>query len=249
MSLAFNNLPLVEATVRFSLREEFRLPLTAEFVRDLLEELAGQYDVVSYAQEELPPGIQARITIPGPHSVSGLHLITNSGSTAMLVFPGLIGARWRGIGSKDYVGFESLERLVAKVRRAIGNMLGAAPPIAVANIYYVNEIACSDRSDISKWLKPSILPGIIEFGSLLKQEAIWKDPRGDIRIALEYQERPESSPSFVLTTSSGHALELQNEDVDLAAADKALGQVHELLGLNFVQIITDHAKHEWGMQQ
>jgi uncharacterized protein (TIGR04255 family) len=127
MDLKYDNLPLFEVAIRFSLTPP--LPFSTLFVHDLLDVLKDEAQAIEDVQAEIPPGLTGTIT-PTAIRLVGLDL-----GRSITLHPNLIAVRWVGKTSKTYPGFASLRATLVMVADKIAELLGEPPSIAVANMF------------------------------------------------------------------------------------------------------------------
>lgn len=249
--LDFDNLPLIEASVRASFNAA--KSLTFSLLNSTASELKSEFPILSEAKQlEAAPGATGIQFEFGPGVIAGAEYSGNKDGVTVSVQPQVIVARWAklpGLTTLLYPRYDVLQgclwRAVEAFRKASGDEF---PGIAVVNMSYVNFIRASDPAAVLR----TYFSDLAQLGALRtvrqvrKLEAAWnEDDDLDVRFSIEQAvaKLPDGATNgYCLTTAAGLRLA---ESLD---AKSGLAKVHDRLQTFFLQLISGEAKKEWELR-
>lgn len=251
-TLDFDNLPLFEAAVRASFNSS--MPLSYSLVNSIHAALKPSFPALSEAhQHEIAPGVGEMHVEISTGSLPGAVYTGHELGLSVHVQPQVIVARWsKRPGFKDvaYPRYQALRDSLWNAVEAFEQACGDDfPGIAVVNMSYVNFIPTSDPTDVltryfSKDARLNLMDGSRKIGKL---EAAWsEEDEIDVRFVIEQAaaKLPEGvTQGYRLTTAGGLRLGQSPK------AKSGLQKVHDRLQEFFLQLISDEAQREWGLQR
>ncbi|MBS1716999.1 MAG: TIGR04255 family protein [Armatimonadetes bacterium] len=232
--LPFERLPLVEASVRITFRNQ--LPLGLAFIGDLYDLVRVDFELAD--DETLEP-------IPGTgftFSQRSIEVATfnhrhHPGVSAKLQTQ-MLRASWQKASDEGYPGYQKallpvLQKLLGSIEKLIGKQ-----EIQVINMSYQNSITGIEPIGMTSFVQ---LPIQIQLeGSLKSLEFVWSDhSQIDQRVHVQ---GIKSADELRVALTNVAAKRLQsNEEIWTT-----LELIHDTLCINFRDSLTDRAKDEWG---
>lgn len=252
LRLDFENLPLVEAAVRVSFQTA--VGLSYSLVYSVYAKLKPSFPLLTESQQlEVVPGAGGTQVDFGPAYLPGAVFTADKSGLSVQVQPQVIVARWSkrpGVRESKYPRYQALHdslwKTVEAFRQACGDDF---PGIAVVNMSYVNFVPSLDSATFLKtyFSEESQLGAMKSARQVRKLEAGWIGSDDvDVRFAVEQvsAKLPDGmTPGYRLTTAAGLRL---GESLD---AKSGLEKVHDALQHFFLELISEHAKREWKLQE
>lgn len=252
IQLQFENLPLIEAAVRVTFAKEHGL--TLDLGSQMIERLKPDFTKLDLAPNvEAPPGISVNAVMASPaHMPLALVLTGNETGISLKLQRQLIAARWEiqlGDTPPPYPRYAALRDSLLHAIEAIRSCQTTSR-IAVVNMLYVNFIKTesADGECVSSYLSEIVRPPAIVNAERVQQTlGAWRDKDGiDVRFELRHATatiNDNAADGFRLMTAAGIMLP---EGADHA---QQVDRVHDRLQVLFRDIISDHAKSEWGYRE
>lgn len=248
MAVRFSNLPLTEVGLRFSLDKE--LPRASDFIVDLFSQLGDRVETLADVQPERPPGLD------GPIPYSPAQEFRLFGGRALLrMQPQMIGSRWVGDNSADYVGFDVLLDNLELLFESIAKLRGEAPSVTVVNMFYVNFIELPEGTALTDFFEPACFPELWGLQRADRTEFAWTPKEASLRVAFERhavrQHRTdghlEAAEAWRVSCSAG-IVTAESKKVLYSDYRKIACNLREDLADNFVRMLSKYAKQRFGME-
>jgi len=252
LRLDFGNLPLVEAAARASFGSP--IPLTFSVINDVHERLRDEFpDLREPKQFEVAPGIDSRIPL-GPGQISGVVYAGNLKGLLITVQSQVVVARWlKQIvkNAPEYPRFAQLRDVLWRAVEAFRTASGCSElSVATVNMSYVNFLDVDDMGGVLKRYFSDLahIKATADAKQIHKVEASWRERDDvDLRFHLEKvtaQLADQTMEGYRLTTIAGARLLKADDD-----AKDRLEYVHSRLQSFFRDLISDHAKAEWQLNE
>lgn len=240
MNADFDNLPLVEVAIRFTLEKS--LPLGVALAHDIMMGIVedGESAVVRDIPLEPAPGQK----VAGFFQRSSFALAHHDG-TETIVHPHWVGSKWTGMGSQNYPRFPALRNRLTLLMKRLHELFGEVPKVTVANMSYLNFVSVRGMAEMSAYLQDGVLsPHLLGFGTGCQSLGRWHDASGyELRVELNMSEGAlEGEDGFLFTTACGKFLDIGEDPVE------NLDRIHDNLCNLFVGILSEKAKREWQYQ-
>lgn len=251
LPLNFRNLPLVEAAVRASL--ESPVKLTFRILNDMAARLRNEFpDQSELDQFHVPPGIRVSKIDLSPQQIPGAVFRGNKDGISITAQSQVIIARWMkraGTDAPEYPRYRALRDSLWRAVNCLREVCEQPPPrIVVVNMSYVNFVQSSQGPAVLRryFSGRACLAAADKAQKVHKLEAAWQEPDGvDLRLCFEHvtaKVETESIEGYRFTTACGQHVSEGESDRD------ALDMVHDCLQGFFVDIISDDAKKDWGLE-
>lgn len=247
--LDFGNLPLIEAACRVSL--ESPIEMTFGIVNALHESLRNEFPVLTEPDQfEVGPGITQTAQIR-PGFISGAVYRGNRRGLVLTVQKNVIVARWFEQVDKDsseYPRYDALCDALWRTYDAFSKTCNRTLPVVVVNMSYVNFLDIPYAADVlRKYFSESAhIKATDDAQEIHKIEASWrKSDLTDLRFSIEKgtmtdTETPVSG--YKLTTVAARRVVGAPEPRD------ELDNVHRCLQYFFRELISEHAKKQWKLE-
>jgi uncharacterized protein (TIGR04255 family) len=246
--LEFENLPLVEVALRFSLLKP--LPVTLEFISDLFEELRSDFSRLGdLTTIEHPPGKPPGITLESRGRVHGARFSRSTDGITLSVQADLLIVRWNqdlNSATGRYPGFQrallpAYETLVKSLEKLLGQGFVQVPVLNMSYVNFVLREAPITWGHVSTLLRLDIPPALVTASRIRSFDAAVQFDDVDYVLSIrevdaEDQVRPTG---FILTNVAGCRVLNPNDILP------RLRNVHNVLVRKFADLLTDQAAAEW----
>ena len=247
-SLEFGKLPLAEVVARFTLAKPIQL--TYDTVGRLGEKLRPDFPQLSEVSGVMvPPGISGGILV-GPGILPGALFTGHALGLMVTLHQQMLGVKWeRQIGPNPpaYPGWKEVRDTLWSSQDALIEVLSPeGVPVCVANMVYANLIKPRTAETVLRdYFSKAVHSEVAMKGRPLHELTIsWRDEAPlDLRFHLQATTVRGEEGFFRLATSAGITVGEAEEPRDL------IERLHDRLQAFFLEIISDHAKEEWGYQE
>ena len=255
LSPIFDSLPLQEVSIK--LAPSSYLPVGADVLRELMVELGRDWPVVDFIEHERAGFGRACLRLPLQYAfkVLGLRFKVPELGLRLIYQANLFRLDWeRRESTLEYPGFtDLLSRIESSLHRVI-RVLGEDYDCSfhACNLSYQNFLrmdAFPKGSDVSVYIHQDFLAQALEPDFVLHEHNIcWKEPSGidyrfHVRTVAEEDEAGKDLVGLQISTTAGMVF-----DTNSGFPVEETRELNSLLNRNFMRLISDRAKREWGLQ-
>ena len=251
LQLEFDNLPLVEAAVRAT----FDHPIEVKFavINAVHERLRDKFpELTEPDQLEAAPGSGETTFTIRPGTITGAVYCGHADGLRITLQGNVAIARWvkKTLGNgAQYPRYAALREALWRTMKALAVTIESAPSVAVVNMSYVNFIHVPQPAQVlSTYFSERVqVLATAEARDIHKVDLSWRDPDDiDLRFRVEKVAAKSEQSDVVgynLTTVAGTRIR------PAVPPEEVLDDVHQRLQFFFRDLISDHARQEWGLHE